>query len=50
MFCGGVTDDVICVALSDIEEDGLVLKAGVIVFIKIYKDHRGVQGCMVTSA
>ena len=32
-FCGGVTDEVIYVALSDVEEDGLVLKMGMVVFL-----------------
>ena len=49
-FCGGVTDDLIFVALSDIEEDGLALKKGMIVLFRIYQDNRGVQGCMVTSS
>ena len=48
-FCGGVTDDVIYLALTDIEEVGLVLKMGMIVLFKISQYNCGVAGHMVTS-
>ena len=49
-FCGGVTDDLIFVALSDIEEDGLALNTCMMMLFKSYRDNRGVQGCMVISS
>ena len=48
-FCGGVTDDVIYVALTDIEEVGLVLKTGMIVLFKISQNKYGIAVHMVTS-
>ena len=48
-FCGGVTDEVIYVALADVEENSLVLKPGMIVLFQIEEDKFGVCGRKVTS-
>lgn len=46
-FCGGVEGDVLYLAVADISEDKLVLRAGLQVKFKVYVDNKGVGACDV---
>jgi len=49
-FCGGISENVIYVAVGDLASPGLILKSGTKVKFKLYTDTRGVGGCEVTAA
>lgn len=48
-FCGGVEGDVLYLAVADIAEEKLVLRAGLVVEFKVYVDNKGVGACDVVA-
>lgn len=48
-FCGGVEGDVLYLAVADISEEKLVLRANLPVKFKVYVDNKGVGACEVIS-